>query len=508
MPTDLFADIETARAAIIDADTGRITTFGQLRDQAYRVASLLRSRGLRPGDHIAILLGNRAEFLIVAWGAHVAGVIYTPISTRTPGPEATYVVVNCGAQALITSIDFADVAAEVIANAPILEHGFMFDGQIEGFDSVELGLASADSKTPELSAAGRDMLYSSGTTGRPKGVLMNLPAAPFTSPPLMVQRLTLQYGFGADTVYLSPAPLYHAAPLRFSMSTHYLGGTVVIMPRFEAETALAVIERYQITAAQWVPTMFVRMLKLPVQVRARYDISSMQVAIHAAAPCPIEVKRRMFQWWGPIIHEYYAGTEGNGSTYCSPQDWLSHPGSVGRPMDCAIHILDESGEELPVGADGTVYFDGYAFEYHQDPGKTEQARDGHGWSTLGDIGHLDEDGFLYLTDRRAYTIIVGGVNVYPQEIEDLLLAHPKVMDAAVFGIPNDDTGEEVKAIIQPVDWSDAGADLTDELLVLCRVNLSRAKVPRSVEYERDLPRLPTGKLLKRLLRDRYLGSVN
>jgi long-chain acyl-CoA synthetase len=506
VPTDLFADIDVARAAIIDADSGGVTTFGRLREQAYRFASLMRARGLRQGDHIAILLENRPEFLIAAWGAHVAGLIYTPISTRAPGPEATYIVVDCGARALVTSVRFAGVAGEVRANAPALDFGFMHDDAVGGFESIEAGLAGADSSTPPLSEAGRDMLYSSGTTGRPKGVLLTLPEVPFTAPTLVVPRLTMQYGFDDSTVYLSPAPLYHAAPIRFSMSTQYLGGTVVIMPSFDAERALELVQSYRVTAAQWVPTMFVRMLKLPEKVRNKYDVSSMRVAIHAAAPCPVEVKRQMLRWWGPIIHEYYAGTEGNGSTYCSPEDWLSHPGSVGRAMECTIHILDENGAEVPVGIDGTVYFDGHPFEYHQDPEKTRLARDRHGWSTLGDIGHLDADGFLYLTDRRAYTIIVGGVNVYPQEVEDLLLTHDKVMDAAVFGIPNDDTGEEVKAIIQLVDFDDACDELAKELLVLCRENLARAKVPRTLHFEPELPRMPTGKLLKRVLRDRYLSQ--
>ena len=503
MPSDLFGDVDPARAAIIDADSGQVTTFAQLRDQAYRFARLMHTHGLQVGDHIAILLSNRAEFLAVAWGAHVGGLIYTPISTRAPGPEASYIVVDCGARALITSSEFTEVATEVIAHAPNLELGFMFDGAVDGFEPAEAGMAATDPGTPPLGPAGRDMLYSSGTTGRPKGVMMTLPEAPFTAPTLVVPRLRAQYGFTANTVYLSPAPLYHAAPLRFSMATQYLGGTVVIMARFDAERALEFVERYRVTAAQWVPTMFIRMLKLPDEIRSKYDLSSLQIAIHAAAPCPVEVKRQMLEWWGPIIHEYYAGTEGNGSTYCSPQDWLAHPGSVGKAMECTIHILDDEGAEVPVGVDGTVYFDGAAFEYHRDAEKTRQARDRHGWSTLGDVGHLDDEGFLYLTDRRAFTIIVGGVNVYPQEVEDLLLTHNQVLDAAVFGIPNEDTGEEVKAIIQLVDFEDASDELAAELLALCWANLARAKVPRTLEFERELPRMPTGKLVKRVLQDRY-----
>ena len=313
--------------------------------------------------------------------------------------------------------------------------------------------------------------------------------------------------FGATdaSVYLSPAPLYHSAPLRYCTQFQRLGATGVVMERFDAEQALVQIERQQVTHSQWVPTMFVRMLRLPEETRQRYDLSSLEFAVHAAAPCPVGVKQQMFDWWGEIIHEYYAGTEGNGFVYCSPADWLAHPGSVGRPLNCTVHIVDEENQEVAVGEEGAVYFEGstlQTFEYHNDPEKTAASHLGD-WSTLGDVGKLDEDGFLYLTDRKANMIITGGVNVYPQETENVLAVHPRVADVAVFGVPNADFGEEVKAVVQPVDMADASPALERELIAYCREHLADVKCPRSVDFRDELPRHPTGKLYKRLLKDEY-----
>jgi acyl-CoA synthetase (AMP-forming)/AMP-acid ligase II len=353
------------------------------------------------------------------------------------------------------------------------------------------------------------MLYSSGTTGRPKGVRAPLSGQPIDAPSPLLALVSALFGFNADTVYLSPAPLYHAAPLRYCMTVHRAGGTVVQMQHFEAEEALRYIEKYRANASQWVPTMFVRMLKLPDDVRLKYDVSSMKSAIHAAAPCPVDVKRKMIEWWGPVIHEYYAGTEGNGFCYVGSEDWLEHPGTVGRAIFGEVHICGENGEELPVGEEGVIYFAGAtSFQYHNDPKKTAESRHpAHpDWSTLGDVGKLDKDGFLYLTDRKAFMIISGGVNIYPQEAENLLISHPKVSDVAVIGVPNEEFGEEVKAVVQPARWSDAGPDLAEELIAYCRERLSPIKCPRSVDFERELPRHPTGKLYKRLIRDRYWGK--
>jgi acyl-CoA synthetase (AMP-forming)/AMP-acid ligase II len=307
--------------------------------------------------------------------------------------------------------------------------------------------------------------------------------------------------------YLSPAPMYHAAPLAFSSATLCFGGTVVMMEKFDAEASLALIERHRVTHSQWVPTMFSRMLKLPDDVRTRHDLSSHQVAIHAAAPCPVPVKREIIEWWGPIVFEYYAGSEGNGSTIISSEEWLAKPGSVGKSYTAKIHIVDDEGRDLPPGKVGGVYFSGGAtFEYHNTPEKTAESRLDGGRSTLGDVGYLDEDGYLFLTDRKAYMIISGGVNIYPQEIEDRMITHPKVADVAVFGVPNDDLGEEVKAVVQVMPGQAGDDALRDELLGWCAEELARYKVPRSIDFEAELPRLPTGKLYKRLLRDRYWGK--
>jgi long-chain acyl-CoA synthetase len=315
------------------------------------------------------------------------------------------------------------------------------------------------------------------------------------------------YGFRDDMVYLSPAPMYHAAPLAYSLWAQQYGGAVVIMERFDPLEALGLIERYHVTHSQWVPTMFVRMLKLSDEERQRHDLSSLEVAIHAAAPCPVPVKHKMIEWWGPKLFEYYAGTEGNGSTIINSHEWLNKPGSVGRTTVAKLHILDEEFNELPAGSEGTIWFSGGGdFEYHNAPEKNAESHRTGGLSTLGDVGYVDEDGYLFLTDRKAYMIIAGGVNIYPREIEDILVTHPAVADVAVFGIPNDDLGEEVKAVVQPVDMAAAGPELAAELLAFCGQHLARFKVPRTLDFEAELPRLPTGKLYKRILRDRYMGK--
>jgi long-chain acyl-CoA synthetase len=348
------------------------------------------------------------------------------------------------------------------------------------------------------------MLYSSGTTGRPKGVQWPMTGAPAGGRTFLVDLLERLFGYGPGCRYLSPAPLYHAAPLRHSMTVIKLGGSVFVMESFDAAAALALIDRHRITHSQWVPTMFVRMLKLPPEVRAGFDGRSMRLAVHAAAPCPVEVKRQMLEWWGPILHEYYAGTENNGFCAITPGEWLAHPGSVGRAAQGELHICDEAGEELPPGETGLVYFSGGPeFSYHNDPVRTAQARNRLGWTTLGDIGRLDPEGYLTLVDRKAFLIISGGVNIYPQEAEDVLLGHPQVLDAAVFGVPDEDLGEAVKAVVEVPDLSTAGPALEQELIAWCRDRLAGYKCPRSVDFTDRLPRHPTGKLHKRALRDAY-----
>ena len=311
-------------------------------------------------------------------------------------------------------------------------------------------------------------------------------------------------------MYLSPAPLYHSAPLFYCMSTIRLGATVICMETFDPVDALRYIEKYKVTHSQWVPTMFVRMLKLPEAERTQFDLSSHRCAIHAAAPCPVEIKLQMIEWWGPIIEEYYSATEGMGATYINSEQYLTHPGSVGKTMLAPIHIVDEDGNDLPPGEVGTVYFEpstsAPGFEYHKDPEKTAETFDAQGWASVGDMGYLDEEGYLYLTDRRTFMIVSGGVNIYPQEAENVLINHPQVFDVAVFGIPDTDMGEKVHAVVQPARWDDAGPELERELLAYCREHLAHYKCPKAIDFERELPRQPTGKLYKRLLRDRYWGN--
>ncbi len=494
-----------------DGAPGAEVTYGELHERANRIAHLFRSLGLAPGDHVAFCMENHPWFLSIAWGAHYAGLYYTAISSRLTAEEIAYIVDDCGAKVFITSAYKSDVAGEVADATPLVQHRFMLDGTVPGYEPFLDAVASQSADDLPDAVEGMDMLYSSGTTGRPKGVKVPLRDVPLGTPDALFMLVAGLFGANPETVYLSPAPLYHAAPLRFCMQVQRAGGTVVVMEHFDAEQALAAIERYEVTFGQFVPTMFVRMLKLPQEVRDRYDVSSVQVAVHAAAPCPVTVKRQMIEWWGPVLHEYYAGTEGNGFVYTGSEDWLAHPGTVGKPIVGTLHIVGDDGEELPVGESGTVYFESEAnFSYHNDPDKTAESYLREGWSTLGDVGYVDSDGFLYLTDRKAYMIITGGVNVYPQEAENVLTMHPKVLDVAVFGVPNDDFGEEVKAVVQPEQMpadDDEAAALSAELIAFCREHLSDVKCPRSVDFREELPRHPTGKLYKRLLKDEYWADA-
>jgi acyl-CoA synthetase (AMP-forming)/AMP-acid ligase II len=502
-----IAETSPDHPAIVMAGSGETLTYAELDAEANRVSHLFRSGGLQPGDHVAFCLENHARLLPLAWGAIYAGLYFTALSSRLTTDEMAYIVDDCGARVFVASMHKREQAGELVDRTPGVEARYMVDGVVDGYAAYEDALA-AQPATPldEERTEGRDMLYSSGTTGRPKGVKAPLTGDPLGTADALHMLVTLLFQGDGQSVYLSPAPLYHAAPLRYCLTFLRLGATVVVMDRFDPEQALALIERHRITHSQWVPTMFIRMLKLPAEVRSRYDLSSLRYAVHAAAPCPVAVKQQMIEWWGPVLHEYYAGTEANGFVYGNSEDWLAHPGTVGKPLVGEVHILDESGDELPQGGTGTVYFGGSAdFEYHNDPEKTAAARDpqGRGWTTLGDVGYVDADGFLHLTDRKAYMIITGGVNVYPQETENLLAMHPKVADVAVLGVPNDDFGEEVKAVVEPVLWSEAGPGLEAELIAHCREHLADVKCPRSVDFRRELPRHPTGKLYKRLLKDEY-----
>ena len=490
--------------AFVMCETGESVSFSELDRRANQVAHTLRGLGVERGMHVSFLMRNHRRLLEACFGADRAGVYYTTINTRLLADEIAFIVRDSAARALVVSADLASLAESVRAKLPQEIPCFAFDGCPEGFESWEQRVDRAPSTPIADSAQGLDMLYSSGTTGRPKGVKWPMPELPAGTRTMVVDLLDRLFDYYPGCRYLSPAPLYHAAPLRHSITAIKLGGCAYIMERFDAERALSYIEQYRITHSQWVPTMFVRMLKLPEQTKRRFDLRSMHVAIHAAAPCPIDIKRQMIEWWGPIIHEYYAGTENNGFCSITCQEWLAHPGSVGRASQGVLHICDDEGRELPAGGVGTVYFsDGPKFEYHNDPERTARARHPLGWTTLGDIGRVDEDGYLYLVDRKAFMIISGGVNIFPQEIEDALIAHPAVADVAVIGVPDEDLGEAVKAVIQLSDPASASPALAEDLLAFCRTRLAGFKCPRSIDFDNDLPRQPTGKLFKQKLRERY-----
>ncbi len=497
------------KPAYIMASTGKTVTYKELNDASNQVAQMLWALGLRRGDSIAIMMENNPQYFVICWAAQRSGLQYTAASSRLTVGELEYIINDCGAQAFFTSYEKRELATAVRPLIPNVKGTYVVDGAVDGYESLEDAMARFPADPIAEECEGGDMLYSSGTTGRPKGVKTPLSFAPMGTGPSLLGLTTALYGFNPEMRYLSPAPLYHAAPLRYCMTVMRVGGTVIVMEHFDAEEALRLIEKYRITHAQWVPTMFVRMLKLDQATREKYDVSSLENVVHAAAPCPIPVKEQMIAWWGPKIHEYYAGTEGNGFCAINSTEWLAKKGSVGRALLGEIHICDEHGEELPVGEAGTIYFgNGSEFEYHNDPEKTKSSRHPKGWSTLGDIGYVDADGFLFLTDRKANMIISGGVNIYPQEAENVLTMHDKVSDVAVFGVPNEDFGEEVKAVVQPANWADVDtpekqAALERELIAFCRSQLADIKCPRSIDFEAELPRHPTGKLYKRIVRDRY-----
>ncbi|MGA0601609.1 acyl-CoA synthetase [Caulobacter sp. KR2-114] len=495
------------KPAVIMSGSGDVVTYAQLDARSNQGAHLFRSLGIGQGDSIAIFMDNTARYHEVLWAAQRAGLRFTCISSKLTAGELEYIVKDCEAKALIASAGVADVAVEA---APLIGGVklFMCDGAVAPYASFEDARAAFPTTPIADESGGAAMLYSSGTTGRPKGVKRAVdPNAAIDAPNPLAGLGQALYGWTPDAIYLSPAPIYHAAPLGWTMAVHALGGTVVIMEKFDPEQALADIERFKVTTAQWVPTHFVRMLKLPEETRSKYDTSSLKAVFHAAAPCPVPVKEQMIAWWGPIINEYYAGTEGNGFCAINSEEWLRKKGSVGRGLTAAVKICDEEGNALPPRAEGQVFFDGQAtFEYHNDPAKTAESRNKHGWTTLGDVGWVDEEGYLFLTDRKSFMIISGGVNIYPQEIENLLITHPKVADVAVVGGPHEEMGEQVIAVIQPGDWADAGPELAAEIDAFARANLSHVKIPRKIDFMQELPRHQTGKLYKRLIRDAYWGK--
>ena len=510
----IHAQTRPDHPAIIMASTGETVTYRQLDERSNQVAHMFRSQGLGPGDHVALFMENQVRFMEVVWGALRSGLYITAVNSFLAADEVTYILDNCDAELVISSRAKGAVASAIDPAAmPTVQRWLMTDGLPSGdggpeWEPYEHAIAQYPTTPIDDEQPGFQMLYSSGTTGRPKGVKRPLPEYPIEElDPRVATFFTQAYSFGPDMTYVSPAPLYHAAPLAFSSAVHRVGGTLVIMEKFDAEGCLRAIDRYRVTHGQFVPTMFVRMLKLAEEQRLAHDLSSLAVAVHAAAPCPIEVKRQMIEWWGPILLEYYAGSEGNGSTFITSEEWLERPGSVGKPRNGSIHIVDGLDNDLPPGETGAIYFSGGgAYEYYKDPVKTAEAALPGGRSTLGDIGYLDDDGYLYLTDRKAHMIISGGVNIYPQEVEDCLIAHSSVADVAVFGVPDAEMGEQVKAVIELVEGAERSPELAAELITFCRDRIAHFKCPQSIDFEDQLPRLPTGKLYKRLLRDRYWAS--
>lgn len=505
-----IADHATTAAetpALILADGGAIS-YGELYARSQRVAALLHDAGLRRGDGVALVLPNRAEFFEITWGCQLSGLYYTTVNTHFTADEVAYVIDDSEAKAVFVDASFADLAAQLRQGCAAVRTHIAVDGGVAGWTDYEGALAGAG-QAPPLSD-GSEMLYSSGTTGRPKAIRRPLPVDGNGSwgQALLEMALVHRYGMDPSSVYLSPAPLYHAAGVNYAMAVHRVGAANVVMPKFDAEGVLAAIKRQRVSHAQFVPTMFVRMLKLPKETRTKYDLSSLRCVIHAAAPCPVNVKYQMMDWLGPIVYEYYGGTEGFAGSTIDPQQWLAHPGSVGKPYN-RVHVLGEDGQELPVGQTGELFFEGGPeFEYFKDPAKTASVSNHRGWRSLGDMGYLDADGFLYLTDRSTFMIVSGGVNIYPQEVENLLVMHPKLVDAAVFGVPSDEFGEEVKAVVQPAAGGmpaspSAAAALEAELIAYCREHLAHYKCPRTIEFDPQLPRDPNGKLYKRRIRERY-----
>ncbi|MBW0016365.1 MAG: acyl-CoA synthetase [Mycobacterium sp.] len=495
------------KPAIILHPSGTVVTFDELEARANRLAHRFRQAGLKEGDTVAILMENNEHIHAVMWAARRSGLYYVPINTHLTAAEAAYIVDNSNAKAIIGSAALIQTCAGLAEHLPggLPDLLMIADGDLPDWQRYPECVADQPD-TPIGDEIEGDLLqYSSGTTGRPKGIKRELPHVVPAEAPGMMSAL-VGFWMHPEAVYLSPAPLYHTAPSVWSMSVQGGGITTVVLEKFDAEGALDAIQRHRVTHGQFVPAMFVRMLKLPESVRNSYDLSSLERVMHAAAPCPVQIKKQMMDWWGPIIDEYYASSEAIGSTLITAEDWLAHPGSVGKPMLGAVHIVGEDGEELPPGEAGEIYFEGgYSFEYLNDPSKTAAAREKHGWMTVGDIGYLDDEGYLFLTDRRHHMIISGGVNIYPQETENLLVTHPKVLDAAVFGVADDEMGQRVMAAVQTVEEADATDEFADQLLGWLRDRLSHFKCPRSIVFESQLPRTDTGKLYKNELIEKYSG---
>ncbi|MHB8466566.1 MAG: acyl-CoA synthetase [Acidimicrobiales bacterium] len=497
-----WADASPDRPATITG-SGETLTYRQLEDRSRQLARALRHAGLAVGDHVAVLTDNQVRAHELLWGSLRAGLYTTPLNTHLTPEEAAFIVGDCGARAVLSTAACGELASAMVSLTPAVEHRWAVGGPVAGHESYEELIAARSPERLADEQEGVAMTYSSGTTGRPKAVKQPLPGAPLGRSRGVYDFFPM-YPIGEGSVFLCPAPIYHAAPLAWSLALHRIGATCVLMERFDPRECLRLIETYRVTHGFFVPTMFVRMLKLPSEERHAFDVSSLVRVVHAAAPCPVDVKARMLDWWGPVIDEFYAGSEGGGITYITSEEWRAHPGSVGDAKLATIHICDDEGNELPAGESGVIWFsDTRPINYHNDAEKSRSVTNDKGWVTLWDVGRLDDDGRLYLTDRLQFMIVSGGVNIYPQEVEDVLLLHPAVADAAVFGVPNEEFGEEVKAVVQPDDPALADSRLAEELLGWCRDRLAHYKCPRSIDFTSELPRGDNGKLYKRALRDRY-----
>lgn len=496
------------KPAVIIAGSGESITYGELHDGACRLARFFVDAGLKPGDSVAICLRNGVDYPLVHWAATYAGLHSVLLSFHLRSPEVAYILKDSAAKMLIIgSTIFDEIGDELHQAVPHVPRYLVGDSR-PGLPNLREVAAGFPAELLDDPVQGQDLLYSSGTTGVPKGIQPSDVQVPlgFGSPLVDMQQIA--YGADETTVYLTPAPYYHAAPSGSVKAMLSLGATVVLMEKFDPEIALRAIEEHQVTHSQWVPTMFVRMLALPEEVRESVDLSSLKVAVHAAAPCPVPLKTQMFAWWGPIIHEYYGGSEGAGMTYCSPEDWLERPGTVGRAMWGELHILDDAFNELAPEEVGGIYFSGFnEVTYRNDPAKSAAARSPQGWSTIGDVGYVDGDGFLFLTDRQSDMIISGGVNVYPREVENAFLLHPDVSEVAVFGVPDGDLGETVRAAVVLRAGVHAGDAVETALINHLREHLAGPKRPKSIQFRAELPALPTGKILKRALRDEYAAPV-
>lgn len=508
-----WAEKQGDTTAAINTETGESITYTELNDRSNQLAQFMYSKGLRRGDRVALFMENNIRYFEIIWAALRSGLYITPINRHLNADETAYIVNNCEAKILITSAYLEPMADALVDKIKRCETLLMTDRSSQSnpksaytcYENIlEYIPAVALANQPE----GAPLIYSSGSTGQPKGIVQPIPDR--EAPDYPEKGVALQknlFGFDSNTRYLSTAPCYHSIPLGQILAVQRLGGTVVMMPKFDALLSLKAIQEFKITHSQWVPTMFSRILKLTEAEQSIYRLSSMKVAIHGGAPCPKAVKQKMIDLWGPMFFEMYGSTEGLGLTVSNSKDWLERPGTVGKAIWGIPHICGEDGEDLPIGESGAVYFEmkKISFNYHNDDKKTKKTQhpQHENWGTVGDIGYLDEDGFLYLNDRADFMIISGGVNIYPQELEDTLIMHPKVADVAVFGIPHEEMGEEVKAVIQVEAHIEESPELEKELIDYAKNQIAHYKCPRSIDFISEFPRLPTGKLYKKPLKAKY-----